>query len=114
MSLSYFTVTIPINTALSNAVDLGGFTPVGIYLPGAWTAAALGIVASPDNNQFSTVNTPTAEYAIASPVAGTLTAIPPTDLLVVDRWIKIRSGTAASPVNQAAARTLTIVARKYP
>lgn len=113
MSLSYFSVTIPINTALSNAVDLGGFTPVGIYFPLAWTAAALGIAVSRDNGQFSTIYTAAgADYGIATPVAGGLVPFLPSDLLVADRWIKLRSGTAASPVNQAAARTLVIVARQ--
>lgn len=82
-------------------------------MPAAWTAAALTIEVSADDSTYtglayddlgSQCNT------IASPVAGSAYALSLSGMLPY-RYIRVRSGTTASPVNQGAARTVTVVTR---
>jgi hypothetical protein len=113
--VDYIQTTIAINTAISPEVDIGNKSPVGLVLPAAWVAAAGGISlqASVDGgltwNEVTTVAG--APYAIAFTAAGAAyIAIDPTSLRGISA-LKIRSGTAAAPVNQTAAVSLTLVTR---
>ena len=101
------TVTIENGGSLSGAVDLGGRKLVAIVMPDTWTAASMTFQASPDGtNYFNVYDGPT-ERAL------TVAASYYSELNISDwigiRWFKIRSGTAGTPVNQAAARTITLV-----
>src|SRR5579862_8527110 len=99
----------------SAEVDIGGKSLVGIQIPANWTTAGLSFQASIDGGttwgEVTTVaGTP---YAVGSLTGGTLTyfvAIDPTTLRGAQA-IRIRSGTQASPVNQANAVSLTLVTR---
>lgn len=107
------TVTITNGTSLSGAIDLGSSSLSGILIPAAWTAAGLSFAVStslagtyvPLWNGFGS------EYTIpsASVVANQFITIPMVDFLGI-QFIKVRSGTAASAVNQGADRILTLVA----
>lgn len=101
------TVVIANGASLSGAVDLGGRKLVAIIMPDTWTAAALTFQASPDGtNYFNVYDDPTERKLTVA--ASYYSALNIADW-VGFRWLKFRSGTAGTPVNQAAARTLTLV-----
>jgi len=102
------TATIANGASLSDAIQADGSAVVGVVMPAAWTAANLTIQASADdttyNNVYDELGT---EKTI---VASTDRYIPlnPADFLGANS-IKVRSGTAGTPVNQAAARSVIVV-----
>lgn len=101
------TAVIENGGSLSGTVHLGGRKLVAIVMPSTWTAAALTFQASPDGvNFFNVYDGPTERQL-------TVAASYYSELNIADwvgiRWLKIRSGTAGTPVNQAAERTLTLV-----
>jgi hypothetical protein len=97
-------VTIAQNTALSPEVDVGGKVLVGIKVPSSWVTAGISFQASIDGVTWAELEDQTATaISVASLTGGTqyLVAMDPTKVRGV-RAIKVRSGTAASPVNQTA------------
>ncbi len=103
------TATISSGQAVSSAVQVNG-KMVGIILPTGWTTAAVTFLGSPDDTTYSPIYDAGIERTIASAdaVAGRLILLPLPDWLGV-KFVKIRSGTNAAAVNQAAARTITIM-----
>jgi hypothetical protein len=106
--------TIPNGGSLSPEVAVGGARIAGIIMPAAWTAAALNFEALTDQ----TGATPTFKPVVDS--GGTEVTITTGG----DRYIaltdtsplcaglgrvKLRSGTSAAPVNQAADRLIKLV-----
>ena len=105
-------VTIPSGQALSNSTDLSMSRFCGIILPTAWTTADVSFQASMDGTTWVDVFTQSGEYTIPSAVAA------PSRLYVLDthftpgiRFLKVRSGLSAAPVNQAADRSVLVVTR---
>ena len=99
-------------TGLSAAVDLKGLTPVAIQMPATWVAADLTFQMSLDGgttycNLYDEDGNEVAVKAAASQVVALST--------LANFWggglLKVRSGTAAVPVNQTASRTLILSAR---
>lgn len=106
------TATIAAGTALSDAVDLTGVVVSGIYMSGAWTTATLSFQASPDGNTWYEIyEAGSSEYS-ASAAASTLIPLDVPTMWSV-RYLKVRSGSSASPTNQAAERVLTLVVRPF-
>jgi hypothetical protein len=101
------TVTIANGASLSGAVDLGGRKLVAIIMPDAWTAASLTFQGSVDGTNFFNVYDGATERTLAV-AANYYSALNIADW-VGFRWVKIRSGTAGTAVNQAAERVLTLV-----
>lgn len=111
-------VLIASGTALSAEVNVNAKRIVGIMMSAAWTAGALtfqAVIAQPAGNPptptFGEVNDQTGNTAVtvATPTAGTYIALPDTVPLQGLGRIKVRSGTAGVPVNQAADRQLYLV-----
>lgn len=102
------TATIANGASLSNAVSLGTSDLISIIMPAAWTAAALTYQFSVDGTNFYDAYSATAELTATSTGASRIINI---NAATYDaaRYIKIRSGTSATPVNQAADRTLTLI-----
>ena len=105
------TATIANAASLSGEIDLEGFKLMALLMPGAWTAAALTFQASDVAggtflDVYDDAGTEVTATVAASRAIG-LDAILPE--LAAIRFLKIRSGTTGTPVNQAAARTLTLV-----
>ena len=105
-------VVIAINESLSGAFSIGDYMKLSILTPSAWTAADLTFqgCATLDGTFVDIYNSDDAELnvdAAASRGVGLTSA--ETDILGGFQFLKIRSGTAATPVNQAAARTITVV-----
>ena len=108
MSLVQTSVLIANTTSLSAEVDLGIKVLVGIVMPAAWTAAALTFQASFDGGTtWLNMQTASAELSYTA-AAGQYIAVDPT-LWRGANAIKVRSGTAASPVAQGADRILTLI-----
>jgi hypothetical protein len=105
------TAVIANGASLSGSVYLGSLTLLSIIMPAAWTAASLTFQVSNDgtnwNNLYDTANTEVA-YTVA---AGNALAVEP-DKFAGWRFLKVRSGTTAAAVAQAAERTFTL--RKGP
>ena len=95
--------------SVSGDLNLGGRILVGIAMPAAWTAASITFEVSPDRGTtwLDMYDITETEMAI-SPVVDNYYAIDPLQFLGVNH-LRIRSGTAATPVNQGAERTVTLM-----
>lgn len=93
------TVTIANGQSLSGAISLGGGLLAAVAMPSGWTAAALSFQASDDGDTYRDVhNDDGAEYTVIT-AASRHVAIDPSKFSGA-QWIKVRSGTAGTPVNQ--------------
>jgi len=106
------TATIAAGASLSDAIDIGpDETVVRLIMPGVWTAAVLTLQASHDGTTYC-VHTDRSgnEYTITAAASKSI-GIPPADLIGV-RFLKLQSGTSGAVVNQAAARSIIVCARR--
>jgi hypothetical protein len=115
MTLRTLSVTIPAGKSVSDALDCSGAVRiVRLIMPPAWTKAPLTFCMSPDDTVYHDLYHVTpgslASYEVTVPIVtpDAVLAFPPTTGTVV-AWFKIRSGTHAAPVVQAAARTFQVV-----
>lgn len=104
-------VTIANGTSLSNAQRFDGTTLVGIVMPSSWTAANLTFQVSHDsgttwNNLYDQSGN---EVTVTAAVSRFITLDPASFGGL--SYIKVRSGPAATAVNQAADRTVVLVSR---
>lgn len=107
-------VTIPVGaTGISGIVSIGPNEIVGYQIGPDWQAADITLQASVDGATFGEVkaSTDASAYTLKA-AANTYYELPVR--LVVGPYIKIRSGTSASPVNQTTAATVTLVLRALP
>lgn len=115
-AVKYMPVTIPSGQSLSNGALLGDYSLCGLLFPAVWTAAGLTYQISFDGGTtFVNLNDSTGtEVALpASPAAGKYFAIDPfNSSLTGITLLKLRSGTAAAPVNQAQDTTVIVVGRR--
>ncbi len=95
-------------TSLSAAVPLDGGMPAALSIPAGWTAAALTFQASIDGGLtfFDFYDKAGVEYAVSA-TANRAFILPLNDLAGLTH-IKLRSGTTATPVVQAADRVITL------
>lgn len=108
--LATATATIASGASLSNAVDLGTGRLVGLIMPAAWTTASISFQGSADGSSYFDLYDDATERAIASSslAPSRFIALPIADWLML-RALKIRSGSAATPVSQSADRAITLV-----
>lgn len=106
--------TILSGAAVSDAIDLKDYVIAALMIPSAWTAAAL---------TFTGCDTPGGAFLPLYDDAGTevtvASASVAADRILVNkavleqlaavRWLKIRSGVLATPVNQAADRVIKVM-----
>ena len=102
-------ITISSGQSESSVLAVVSETPVGIYMPATWDAADLEFSASPDGTTFYEVHdlgTPLSVQAAAGQYI-------PLDVakFVGIGYLKVRSTSGGSPVNQQADRVLTPVFR---
>lgn len=110
--------SIPNGTSVSGVVDLLNTALLAFIAPSAWTAAALNIEVSMTGGAsasewvtaglFDASSTASGNYP--SLTAGAAYAVDTLTLLPF-RYVRLRSGTLASPVNQAAQRDFTLITR---
>lgn len=103
-------VTIANGESLSSAAYIGHGKLVAVVMPDAWTAAGLTFRGSPDGETFRDIyDASGAETAYAVAAAHHVSV----DKYEGAPWMKLRSGTGGSPVNQGAARTLVLIVQKF-
>ncbi len=107
------TAAIAESAALSAALDLGGFRGqqiIGIEMPAAWTAAALTFQVSGDGTNYHDLYDDAGNELSFTVAASRMVSFTEDKRSILSRWryIKLRSGTTGTPVNQDAARTLRV------
>lgn len=104
-------VTIANGASLSSAVDLNDFEIVAVQMPASWTPADLSFQGSVDNSTFQDIFTSDDAELVVEAAQARYVALmePEISALKGCMWVKVRSGVTAAAVNQAAARTLTLV-----
>ena len=109
------TVTISSGTSLSTEVDLEGYQLCAIEMPSAWDAAALTFQgSSTSSGTYKDIKANGLEVtepgSNLTATAGVINAIDVNAMALAPiRYLKIRSGTSGSAVNQTANRTLTLI-----
>jgi hypothetical protein len=102
-------VTIGAGASLSGASSkFNGYGLVGILTASTWDAAKLTFEGSNDGTNFFKIVTNAAEYEVASVTGAACIAVDPNVFVAWD-YIKVRSGTSASAVNQADETIVTLV-----
>lgn len=115
-NLNAISVTIPNGTAVSEMFATQGRALVGILLPAAWTAAAIGFKTCLSGNVsdlvpvYSSGGTPMTSLANAS----TFIAFPTSDA-IFSAFLQLASVTAdtTTGVNQGADRTIVLLFRSF-
>ena len=92
--------------------SLGNMAVYGIIMPAAWTTANLTFQLAVDNSNYYNVYDANGGELTINADASRFILIPPS-LYLAAGAIKVRSGTAATPVAQGAARTITLLARRF-
>lgn len=109
--LTPVTATIPTGaTGLSAGVDLGNETLVGYVMPAAWTTASLTFQVSLDGVTYTDLYETTGTEVSHAVSTGRFVRVNPADWVGM-RFIKVRSGTVGTPVNQVASRDIILVSR---
>lgn len=115
------TAVIANGAALSGVVDLGDSRIVGFVTPAAWTAASLSFDVSWDGVTYRSLRNDDAtstEFTMATGQIATTASVPVVFTEAHQKmfehipYVKFRSGTAGSPVNQGAARTFYVIVKK--
>lgn len=101
-------VTIEANTSISDAVRLNGWKIARIKFPDAWTAANITFQESYDGETYANAYDSSGEISI-SVTAGVSRAFSGETLLPAVKYLKVRSGTAVTPVAQSAERVITLI-----
>jgi hypothetical protein len=101
-------------SGLSTIISLKGYLLTNIIIPDAWTTAALTFLLSVDESTYNSVFTYDGElsYSSSNVLAGHSLGVKPEHAMQLQGLIKLRSGTKAAAVNQAASRTITLIAWK--
>lgn len=105
-------VTITIGGSQSGVIDKSHYKNMLIIMPAAWSAAGITFLVSdnPTSGFVKLLNDGGTEVALTA-AASTAIAMSGAvkEALESAMFIKIRSGTAATPVNQTVGRSLTII-----
>lgn len=117
MSTSYFSVTISDSASLSDSIDLNEHMLVGIEVPSSWTTANITFqvanvgVSGAEGTFYDLYDQNGNEVTVT--VAGTgskaFTLVPAN--FAGFRFLKVRSGTTATPVAQSGDITLRLITR---
>ncbi|MDB2415442.1 hypothetical protein N9W34_06695 [Rickettsiales bacterium] len=107
---SDLSATIASSESLSDVIDLSGTTLSGYVMPASWTAADITFSVSADGTNFNDLYDQFGNEVNHTVDASRFIALLPSDFAGI-RYLKIRSGTSGTPVNQGAERVITLVAR---
>lgn len=104
-----YTATIANNASLSGAVDMGTNRLFAIVMPSSWTTANLTFQVSADGaNYYDLYDDAGTEVTFTAAASRVIQNTNPGRWLGF-RFLKIRSGTTGTAVNQGGARTITII-----
>lgn len=101
------TVTITNGTSLSGAVDLTTQRLHRIVMSAGWTAANITFQASYDGTNFNDLYDTSGEVTVTTAAANRSIVVDQSVFYGI-RYLKIRSGTSGTPVNQTADRALIL------
>lgn len=101
-------VTIASGASLSDALPLLYLTLVGLVLPALWTTASVSFAVSLDGTTYVPLYDESGELVITTADASRAIRLDPAKF-VGWLYVKVRSGTAGAPVNQAGARVISTV-----
>jgi len=102
------------DSALSTIINMKGYMLVDIIMPSAWTTAALSFLVSHDDSTYQSIYTIDGElnYASTIAVASRTLGVKPETAMMLQGALKLRSGLNGATVNQAASRTISLIAWK--
>ena len=103
-------VTIASGASLSGAAAIGDSSVIGVLMPAAWTAASLTFQVSVDGTNYYNLYDDAGSEVTAQASTSRCVLLEPKQFIGF-RYLKIRSGTAASAVNQGGDRIITLVVR---
>lgn len=107
-SILVATITIPNGQSQSAAIDLDGYGALRLHMSAAWTAAAVTVLHAPTlGGTYSPFYDDNGEYQVPNADQGRCCWLDPSKWLGL-RFVKLRSGTNALAVNQAADRVLSL------
>lgn len=110
LDVALVAAAIASGSSLSPGVDLQGLHLCGLRMPAGWDAASVTLQVSYDGQTWRDLYDVNGEVAI--PVAASRhVALELGRFVGIGSWVRVRSGTAAAPVNQSALRTIELVAR---
>lgn len=98
---------IPNADSQSGIIDLREFNLVALQTPAAWTTANITFLGSLDGVTYCTVKDSGGTEVAVTTAASTSHVLNP-ETFGGFRYLKVRSGTAASPVNQGAERVVLL------
>lgn len=106
---TFESVTIASGASLSSAVRIDtGSVLVALQTPASWTAADLTLQGSVDGVTYNNLYDSTgSEYSIAGAASRFIHVADPV-LLMGLHYLKVRSGTSGTPVNQGADRIIKL------
>jgi hypothetical protein len=104
------TVTVLDGQSLSEAAIMGNLELCGVVTDSGWNTAALTFQGSYDNVTYFNIWNGAAELAYAAVAASTWVMFDPAIFLGIP-YIKVRSGTGASAVNQTGDSVVTLILR---
>lgn len=104
MSVYNTSITIPSGQSLSPALEINDNLLMALSAPSAWTAADITFQVSHDNSTYQDLYDSDGEEFKATIVAGKFQFIQEPIAFSGFNYVKLRSGTSASPVNQAGDR----------
>jgi hypothetical protein len=102
-----FTTSIGAGLSQSANITVGNTVLDTLLVPTGWTAANITLLGSIDGTTFFPVHDAAGAEVILNAAADRIVRFPP-DFRIGFPFLRVRSGTTATPVNQAAARTVEI------
>jgi hypothetical protein len=105
------TVTIANGASLSSGFSVGAGVPLALEMPSSWTAANITFQASQDGTNYSNLYDMSGTEITVVVAASRYVAMEGINFAGFS-YLKLRSGTSGTPVNQGGARTSTVVSRK--
>jgi len=116
--ISVENVTIAASGSLSGGANLNGrdnapagLRVCGIVMPAAWTAASMTFEVSMDGVTYQDLYDADGNEMTFTVAAATTLTLDPA-IFAAMPYVKVRSGVSATPVNQAAERTVGLVLRR--
>ena len=105
--------TIAAGQSLSNVIELEGAEVFAIHMPAAWDAANITLQAAPFfGGTYQDVYDDLGSEVAITAGAGKCIAIDANALKLAGlNFVKLRSGTGATPVTQTVARSITVVCK---
>lgn len=97
-------------TGLSDVVDMDGYTMVALDMPATWIAANITLQScSTATGTFKDVYDDSGSEVVITAAGNRFISIDANMFKIAPlRYIKLRSGTSAAPVNQTATRVITL------